>query len=144
MNMKRLAIIKTVRSDPMTRLLIKPIVFLLVIGLLGCTATRWRVFEPSESATPIPHVRVTLTSGSQFKLYDVIVSRETISGTTKDGKTFAVPMDDVRTILVGDSKISAGRTVGGIVAAAGVVVIVWLAIYSIECSKSSSPGFGLC
>ena len=117
-----------IASNPMTRLLNKPIVFLLVVGLVGCTTTRWRVFEPSESATPIPHVRVTFMSGSQFEAYDAIITRETISGTTKDGESFAVPIDEVRTIEVDSgSKIDIVSTGGAFfgVLLLGLLPFLW-------------------
>ena len=49
---------------------IKPIVFLLTVGLFGCTKTRWRGFEPKESPVPVRHIRVTLLSEFQFEQYD--------------------------------------------------------------------------
>ena len=119
-----------VASDPMKQLLIKPIVFLLIVGLVGCTTTRWTTrwttFEPTESPDPIPHVRVTFMSGVQFEGYDAIVTRETISGTTKDGKTFTVPMDEVRSI-----EVDSGREADTASTATGfrVVVIAVLIVF---------------
>ena len=86
----------------MKKLLIKPFVFLLIVGLLGCTTTntKWAALVQTEDQIRNPHIRVTLIDESQFELYYVIVTRETISGFTNNDRPFSVSMDEVRTIEV--------------------------------------------
>ena len=114
-------------NDPMTRLLIKPIVFLLIAGLLGCTTTNFTTFEPPESPTPISHIRVTFISGVQFEAYDAIVTRESISGTTKSGRSLTVSMGEVwKTEVNSGRKISAGRTAAVVVGPLLLALVVAL------------------
>jgi len=117
----------------MTRSLIKPIVFLLIVGLVGCTTTKWAAFEPTESPTPIPHILVTFISGSQFEAYDAIVTRETISGTTKNEESFTVPMDEVRTL-----ELYMGREleIGGTATGMGVALLVVVVLLALSLSNA--------
>jgi len=125
----------------MKQLLIKPIVFLLIVGLVGCTTTKWTTkwttFEPTESPDPIPHVRVTFMSGVQFEGYDAIVTRETISGTTQDGKTFTVPMDEVRTLELYGGREADTPSTATRVGVAVIVVLMSLLIIGL----STAPSF---
>ena len=77
----------------MTHLLIKPIVFLFIVGLVGCTTTKWAALVQTEDEIRNPHIRVTLIDKSQFELYNVIITRETISGFTNHNRPFTIRLE---------------------------------------------------
>lgn len=120
------------------RFLVKPIVCLLVVGLIGCTSTRWTAVEPSASQDPIPLIRVTLVSGEQYEVYDAIISDEGITGVRgKDsravrarrsdrvlitGEPFRFSADMIQSVEVGEQRISAGKTIGLVLLASVAVV----------------------
>jgi len=105
----------------MTRFLLKPLVYLLVFGLLGCTSTKWTALEPQAAQGPSKLLRVTLTDGERIELRDALVTEESVSGmkgyrsANNRGLPFTVPLDQVQSIEYGDLKTSAGETVGLII-----------------------------
>ena len=100
----------------MTRFLIKPLVYLLIFGLFGCTSTRWTAMNEPAGEEPIDRLRVTLTDGDRIDLRFALVTDESVSGMRNyrnkrsQGKAFTVLANQVQSLEIGESRTDAGKT----------------------------------
>ena len=106
----------------MIRFLLKPLMYLLVFGLLGCTSTNWVASNPPASEERIPLIRVTLIDGEQLDLRNAVVAEESVTGIKSIGMQIKVSSDRVRSIEIGEQEFNAGKT---FVAILGVPVLLW-------------------
>ena len=102
----------------MTRFLLKPLVYLLVFGILGCTTTNWTVLNQPTSQEFFSLLRITLIDGEKIELINAMVKEESVSGTrgyragASPGKHFTVQTSLIRAIEIGDRQTGSSKISG--------------------------------
>ena len=120
----------------MIRYLIKPVTFVLIVGILGCTSTKWTTFEGDSTDDIIPLARVVLLGGQNVKLRDVRVDSVRVTGVHdrafegvyERGDPFVVAVEQVSTIERGDTKDNA--TVAVFVVVLAITALRFYGCYS--------------
>jgi len=125
----------------MMRFLLKPLVYLLVFGLLGCTSTKWASMDQPAVDEPLDLIRVTLVGGDQIVLRDATVTDESVSG-LKDDKNryartpFTVAADSIQSVEIGDRKTNAGKTFLYVVI---VPILILTVVVAVACDINDDP-----
>ena len=113
----------------MTRFLLKPVTYLLVFGLLGCTSTKWSSMDQPVAQEAIPLIRVSLADGEQIELRDALVTDTSVSGmrgyqnAQSPGTHFTVQADQVQSIEIGNRKTDAGKTAWLVIIPVALILI---------------------
>jgi len=128
----------------MTRFLIKPLVYLLVFGLLGCTSTKWTVLDQSTHKGSFQLIRVMLTDGESVELKYARVTDEEVSGTkgyknaNSRGEPFTVSTDQVQLIEIADRAENFDNTAVLLVAVTLLVIVAVGAVMGSACCSGSA------
>jgi len=72
------------------RHLLRPVVIALVIGLVGCTTTKYTSVAlngDGEDALRFDHVRVTLVTGEAYRLFDAVITADSVRGSLANPRT---------------------------------------------------------